>query len=260
MTLHEDRLRSALAAEAEDVTPGPLPHEAVLRRGRARRVRRRTQMAASLAVAALVPVGVGSVVWTGQGGPTSRVHAAPGASRQDASASASAYASASAPASGPASSPSHPPSLTVVTPGQKVRFGPTWVKLTARPAGTCVSETVHPAPDCRHVIDPNTGTDPGVIGTQQLRSRHGTLVSGLYRGQGEPVGAVVRWTDVDGHGHSARGGILSLAGHPGWAVYVVDVIDDSTMWPDVAGTHIDYPMTRVTLYDADGNVVASPTS
>ena len=140
-----------------------------------------------------------------------------------------------------------------------MRFGSAWVQLTTHPAGTCVgADGPHAVRNCRHVVDPNTGTEPGVIGTQERGSGHGTLVSGLYRGDGDPVGAVLRWKGTDGDQHSARGSVLTLAGHPGWAAYAVQVVDDSTLWPERVETHTRIPAPRVTLYDANGEVVASP--
>lgn len=246
------RLREAFTEAAYDVTPPPVPLEAIERDGRRRRRRRRAAalstgcglLLAPLVVLALRPDGPSSTV---------RPMAPPAAS----------------PSAGtsPSPTPTPTPTLTsatstplagkvrVVAPGERLTTdegtelwltadGKHWRDPDPEPGVTSPDEF-------RSVVDGNLDTsEPGISMQGSGSATGGYTLHGLFYGV-RSAAAGVRITAYDGK--VIDGTVLRLKGNTNWGVYYAHL-----KVPEKLAGSLDFqdPVHKVTVYDAGGKVIA----
>ncbi|WP_435969392.1 hypothetical protein [Streptomyces sp. Qhu_M48] len=199
--LGETDVRAVFARAALDVTPGPLPLEAVRREGRIRR-RRRTTAFSALSVLTVATAVVAVVALTPVG---------PSPSGAGPVAAPPTVVPTSAPAVRP--SPPRPAPIRVVASGERVDAGKGWkIWLT--------EEGKHWAgPDgfenSRSVTDGNIDLDSPGVSHQGEGNPTGAFHSGLYYGTRDGGRVELRTAD----GRKILATLLELPGKPGWGVW-----------------------------------------
>ncbi|QTD99290.1 sigma factor-like helix-turn-helix DNA-binding protein [Streptomyces cyanogenus] len=218
----EQRLREAYAAVAGDVVPGPLPLDAVIARGRARR-RRRAAVTAGACAVVLVAGGslaVGRVAGSGHG---------------ESSGTAGSRVVGS---------------VRIVAPGERVQAAP-GVEMWLTADGSHWS-TPQQADRFRG-LDAYSRHEPGVsLQAEPVEGRY--FLSGLYYGVTGDPGRVELST---GHRQVAAK-VLTLAGSPGWGVWyaTTSLSAQDTKALIVEGMEKTRGGEGVRVYDAAGAVVA----
>ncbi|WP_338897112.1 hypothetical protein WBG99_16950 [Streptomyces sp. TG1A-60] len=231
-------LRAAFAEAASDVTPPPVPLEAIERDGRRRRRRRRATALSAGCGLLLIPL---AALALRPDGPSTGVRpmapTAPGASASP--------------------SPTRPPApiagkARVVAPGERVHVGDgTRIWLTEE--GKHWDEPkVSDIPEFRSVVDGNLDTSrPGASVQETSWGSDYAFLSGVYYG-GRTVAA---GAEIELHdGRKLHGTVLRLAGNEEWgAWYVRTDIGEGVSHAD----HMRGLTRKVTVYDVKGAVVAS---
>lgn len=223
-------LRPALHHEADTVAPAHPPVEAVVRRGRARRLRRRAGVASAVlgVVAVSLTLTVAPRVTSGPAPPASNPSELPGPS--------------------PTSEPSTPPEKQVVRPYKaKALSGGWWLGLL--PDGR-QNYLLAPNSTTKTEFDQRMADQRKKPSGDRLRPRSiggGTdsemgNIWGSWRHPGQ-----VRIT-VTIAGKEREATLYSLPGTPGWGVYYLDARH--------LAPHTTY---SVTAYDADGNIFDTQT-
>ncbi|MFF5919109.1 hypothetical protein ACFY8C_12235 [Streptomyces flavochromogenes] len=204
----ESDLRAVFARAASDVTPGPLPLEAVRRAGRAHR-RRRTTALSALSVLAAATVVVAVVV------ALTPVRPSPPASGPAPVAVPPPVVPTSAPPVRASEAPPDPTPVRVVDSGERVNAGKGWkVWLTAEGkhwAGPDGYENV------RSVTDGNIDVRAPGVSHQSEGNPKGAFHSGLYTG----TRAAGRVELRNAEGRKVVATLLELPGNPGWGVWYV---------------------------------------
>ncbi|MDV5146587.1 hypothetical protein R1T08_20935 [Streptomyces sp. SBC-4] len=205
-----DRIREAFAREALDVTPSPVPLEAVRRAGRSRRRRTATFSALSVVTAATAVAAVVGVTYTRPSPPAPSPVAAPPATVTP---QVPPPTSRPTPTSTRTAAARTPTPVRVVASGERVDAGKGWkVWLT--------SEGKHwTGPDgyenTRSVTDGNVDTAEPGVSHQSEGSAAGAFHSGLYYG----TRAVGRVELTGSGGGTTTATLLELPGRPGWGVW-----------------------------------------
>ncbi|MBP2582953.1 hypothetical protein J3A78_003431 [Streptomyces sp. PvR006] len=203
-------LHAVFARTASDVTPGPLPLEAVRRAGRARR-RRRTTALSALSVLAVATSVVAVVVTLT---PVRPSPAAPGPAPV---AVPPAVVPTSAPSVRTSDAPptQGPAPIRTVAPGERVNAGKGWkVWLTAEGKHWAGPDGYENA---RSVTDGNIDVAEPGVSHQSEGGPKGAFHSGLYYG----TRAAGRVELRNAEGRTVVAALLELPGSPGWGVWYV---------------------------------------
>ncbi|MDX2562748.1 hypothetical protein PV371_24265 [Streptomyces sp. TX20-6-3] len=203
-------LHAVFARAASDVTPGPLPLEAVRRAGRARR-RRRTAALSALSVLAVAAAAVAVVVVLT---PVRPSPVARGPAPVAVPPTVVPTSAGSVRTSGGPSAPGPTPIRTVAS-GERVDAGKGWkVWLTAEGKHWAGPDGIE---NTRSVTDGNIDVvEPGVS-HQSEGGPKGAFHSGLYYG----TRAAGRVELRNAEGRKAVATLLELPGRPGWGVWYV---------------------------------------
>ncbi|MFF3839263.1 hypothetical protein [Streptomyces sp. NPDC001930] len=204
----QSELRAAFARAASDVTPGPLPLEAVRRAGRARR-RRRTTALSALSVLAVATAVVAVVVVLTPVRPTpSAAGPAPVAVPPTVVPTSAPPVRASDAPTTPAPTP-----IRIVASGERVNAGKGWkVWLTAEGKHWAGPDGFENA---RSVTDGNIDLSAPNVSHQSEGNPKGAFHSGLY--YGTRAAGRVELTNAEGRKVVAT--LLELPGKPGWGVW-----------------------------------------
>ncbi|WP_406059523.1 hypothetical protein OG462_20445 [Streptomyces sp. NBC_01077] len=200
----ETDVRAAFARAAFDVTPGPLPLEAVRRAGRARR-RRRTTALSALSVLAVATAVVAVVALT-------PVRPSPSPSAPV------AVPPTTVPTTAPVARASDPPPpestpIRIVASGERVNAGKGWrIWLTGEGKHWLGPDGYE---NVRSVSDGNIDLSAPGISHQSEGGAKGAFHSGLY--YGTRTAGRVELRNAEGRGIVAT--LLELPGKPGWGVW-----------------------------------------
>ncbi|MFI6419702.1 hypothetical protein ACIBG6_20195 [Streptomyces sp. NPDC050842] len=203
-----DRIREAFAREAFDVTPGPVPLEAVRRAGRSlRRRRTATFSALSVVAAATAVAAVVAVTYTGPSLPTPAQAAAPPATVTPQVPPPTSRATPTRTAA------RTPTPVRVVASGERVDAGKGWkIWLTSQGKHWTGPDGYE---NTRSVTDGNVDTAAPGVSHQSESSAAGGFHSGLYYG----TRAVGRVELTGSGGGRTTATLLELPGRPGWGVW-----------------------------------------
>ncbi|MFJ6212021.1 hypothetical protein ACIQGZ_01565 [Streptomyces sp. NPDC092296] len=225
-----DRLRYALATEAELLTVAPVPLARVVRRGRGVRARRRTAVALAVAAVVATPVALAVGLRGGAADPVDPVAAATVADQPSVGAAAAPGATAGRSAA---------PTVRVVAEGKRFAVG-LGQRMYLTRSERCLVEG-HGRPECKSVGDGNQ--QAGSVSLQTLGDSRRALYTPLYIGPAR----VARIT-VAVAGRTLDAQVVTLPGRPGYASgYVVGPTLDKDARP---GSVV------VTVYDQAGRIVA----
>ncbi|MFD4316818.1 hypothetical protein [Streptomyces sp. NPDC058548] len=206
----ESDLHAVFARAASDVTPGPLPLEAVRRAGRVRR-RRRTTALSALSVLAVATAVVAVVV------VLTPVRPSPAAQGPAPVAVPPTVVPTSAPPVRTSDAPAtpDPTPIRTVASGERVNAGKGWkVWLTAEGKHWAGPDGIE---NTRSVTDGNIEVmEPGVS-HQSEGDPKGAFHSGLYYG----TRAAGRVELKNAEGRKVVATLLELPGRPGWGVWYV---------------------------------------
>ncbi|WP_328544475.1 hypothetical protein [Streptomyces europaeiscabiei] len=229
-------LREAFAEAAYDLTPPPVPLEAIERDGRSRRRRRRAAALSTGCGLLLLPLV--AVVALRPDDPSATVRPMAPPQRSD-----SASPSPTAPLAG---------RVRVVESGERVDVGDGSRIWLTEEGQYWNDPRVADAPEFRSVVDGNIDTGrPGAGVHERPRDADRTLLSGVYYG-GRTAAAGVRIELYDGR--KLDGTVIRLAGNEEWGGwYVLASVGKGVSNPE----HMRGITRKVTVYDKDGGVVAS---
>ncbi|UUU32495.1 hypothetical protein JIX56_22755 [Streptomyces sp. CA-210063] len=240
------RLREAFTEAAYDVTPPPVPLEAIERDGRRRRRRRRAAALSTGCGLVLAPL---VVLALRPDGPSSTVlPMAPPSPVPSASAS---------PSPTPTSATSTPPApkARVVAPDERVTTEEgtqLWLTADGKHWRDPAPEPGVTSPDeFRSLVDGNLDTgEPGITMQGSGSATAGYTVHGLFYGVRSPA-ARVEVTTYDGE--VIDGMVLRLKGNTSWGVWYSHV-----KVPEKLARSLDFqdPVHEVRVYDTDGKVLA----
>ncbi|WP_143204861.1 hypothetical protein [Streptomyces sp. CB02009] len=203
-------LHAVFARAASDVTPGPLPLEAVRRAGRARR-RRRTTVLSTLSVLAVATSVVAVVVTLT---PVRPSPAAPGPAPVAVPPTVVPTSAPSVRTSDAPPTPDPTPIRTVAS-GERVNAGKGWqVWLTAEGKHWVGPDGYE---NTRSVTDGNVDVAEPGVSHQSEGGPKGAFHSGLYYG----TRAAGRVELRNAEGRTAVATLLELPGRPGWGVWYV---------------------------------------
>ncbi len=209
--LPEPDLRAVFARAASDVTPGPLPLEAVRRAGRARRRRRTTALSALSVLAVATAVVAVVVVLT----PVRPSPSAPGPGPAPVAVPPTVVPTSAPPVRTSDAPPPDPTPIRVVASGERVNAGKGWkVWLTAEGkhwVGPDGYENV------RSVTDGNIDLSSPGVSHQSEGNAKGAFHSGLYYGTRTAGRVELR----NAEGRTVVATLLELPGRPGWGVWYV---------------------------------------
>ncbi|MDT0573562.1 hypothetical protein RM704_40030 [Streptomyces sp. DSM 3412] len=235
------RLRAAFAEAAYQLTPPPVPLEAIEREGRSRRRRRRAAALSTGCGLLLLPLVAVLALRPDDPSATVRPMAPPNPK--------------------PSTSASPPPTrlstpvaglVRVVEPGEKVRIGDgtrIWLTEEGKYGDT---PGVSEVPEFRSVVDGNIDMSrPGVSVQETPRGAEKVFLTGVYHG-GPNVAAGVRIELYDGR--IFDGTVVRLARTKEWGGwYLLATVGEGVSNPE----HMRGITRKVTVYDKDGGVVAS---
>ncbi|MFI1091586.1 hypothetical protein [Streptomyces sp. NPDC020917] len=243
-----ERLRDALQDAASGIRPSPWPGGAVLER--ARRRRRTGRLTIALSAAAVVAAAGGGIVAAqnraGDATPAGQPAGPPAAPTPTPTRPETRQAEHTAiPDSRQAASPPADwPAVKVVRPGEVVVLGKgTRLRLDAHRRCLDTSGTW----DCKNTADGNQAADS--VSLQSQGDANGTLYTPLYIGRGTPARMSVT---VRGHLYPLQ--VVTLPGRPGYATGYGRA---PSALAGRAGSPVAFGDVQVTVYDAQGAVLAS---